>query len=77
MARQGVHRYCTPALTSRQSSAYHRSKLLRCVGASLDLKQHIDDITQGFVSQQARAAILRWKSATDEAQPYVTDRGDE
>lgn len=76
MARQAVHRYATPAIQSRQSSTYHRSKLLRCVGTSVELKRHIDDITQGFISAQAKAAILRWKVATEDAQPYITDQGE-
>jgi len=77
MGRPAVHRYCTPGISGRQSATYHRSKLLQCVGTSLELKRHIDDIVQGFVSSQAKAAILRWKTATDDAQPYVTDKGDE
>jgi hypothetical protein len=47
------------------------------VGTSLELKRHIDDITRGFVSSQAKAAILRWKMATEDAKPYIEDRGEE
>jgi hypothetical protein len=55
-------------VSSRQSATYHRTKLLKVVSSSLML---------GFVTNQAKAAVLQWKVAVDDAQPYITDKGEE
>jgi hypothetical protein len=77
MARQAIHRYETPAISSRQSRTYDRTIALRCVRASVELKKHIDSIALGFVSQQSKVAILRWKTTTDDAAHFLADKGDE
>jgi hypothetical protein len=77
MARPAIHRYCTPGIESRQAATYHRSKVLACVTASVKLKHHIEDIAVGFISPQAKAAILSWKMATEEAQPSLSFKGED
>jgi hypothetical protein len=77
MPRQGIHTHSGAGVSSRQSATYHRTKLLKVVSSSLIVMRHIDDLMLGFVTNQAKAAVLQWKVAVDDAQPYITDKGEE